>query len=172
MILSGTEEQNTFGYNQITMELQSELKLHGKFKLTLRDLEGNIVKIQEVDNLVTTVGKEVFARLLEGDTTYSGLINYLAVGTGLSSPSIGDTTLQTEIERTTAQTGFPTRASTQVTWEFFFNSTEAIGTLKEVGAFIDGTAAADSGQLFDRSEIDIEKTSLNSLTVQLVVTVI
>jgi hypothetical protein len=153
-------------------KVQSNLKLKGKFICTLRDLEGNIVKEQVIENLVVTVGKEVFARLLAGDTTYSGLINYLAVGTGLSSPNISDTTLETEIGRTTAQSPTPTRSGTEVTYEFFFSASEAIGTLKEVGAFIDGTATADTGQLFDRAQIDIEKTSLNSLTIQLVVEVV
>lgn len=154
------------------MKLKSDLKLHGKFILTLRDLDGNIVKQQEIDNLVTTSGKEVFARLLANDNTYSGYINYVAVGTGLSSPNISDTTLEAEIERTLPQAPTPTRVGTQVTWEFFFSAAEAVGTLKEVGAFIDGNAAADSGQLFDRAEIDIEKTPLNSLTINLVVTVL
>lgn len=153
-------------------KLQSQFKLKGTFKLTLRDLEGNIIKEQTVSNLVTTAGKEVFARLLAGDTTYSGEINYLAVGTGLSSPSISDTTLETEIERTTAQAPTPTRTGASVEYEFLFGASEAIGTLKEVGAFIDGTATVDTGQLFDRAEIDIEKTSLNSLTIQLVVEVV
>lgn len=165
-------ELNIFGFNLFKMKFQSSLKLHGKFILTLRDLEGNIVKVQEVDNLVTTAGKEVFARLLANDNTYSGYINYLAVGTGLSSPNISDTTLETEIERTLPQAPTPTRSGTQVTWEFFFNAAEAIGTLKEVGAFIDGSATVDTGQLFDRAQIDIEKTPLNSLTIQLVVTVV
>lgn len=154
------------------MKLKSDLKLHGRFILTLRDLKGNIIKVQEIDNLVVTSGKEVFARLLANDNTYSGYINYLAVGTGLSSPNISDTTLETEIERTLPQAPTPTRTGAQVEWEFFFAANEAIGTLKEVGAFIDGLAGADTGQLFDRAEIDIEKTPLNSLTVQLVVTVV
>jgi len=166
------EAQLIFGFNPYQMKLKSQLQLKGKFKLTLRDLDGNIVKVQEIDNLVTTVGKEVFSRLLAGDTTYSGLINYLAVGTGLSSPAITDTTLETEIGRTTAQAPTPTRTGTSVTWEFYFSPTEAIGTLKEIGAFIDGTGTADSGQLFDRAQIDIVKTSLNSLTAQLVVAVV
>ena len=152
--------------------LGSKFKLKGTFKCILRDLEGNIIKEQTVSNLVVTVGKEVFARLLAGDTTYSGEINYLAVGTGLSSPNISDTTLETEIDRVGPQAPTPTRSSTEVTYEFFFSASEAIGTLKEVGAFIDGTATVDTGQLFDRAQIDIEKTSLNSLTIQLVVEVV
>lgn len=166
------------------MQIKSSLKLKGSFKLILRDHSdccggemedchnGKIVKIQEVNNLVTTVGKEVFARLLANDQTYSGYINYLAVGTGLSSPSVSDTTLETEIGRTTPQSPTPTRTGTSVLWEFYFSPTEANGTLKEVGAFIDGTATIDTGQLFDRAQIDIEKTSLNSLTIQLVVEVV
>lgn len=154
------------------MQKKSQLKLKGKFVLTLKDLDDNIMKVQKVDNLVVTVGKEVVARLLANDQTYSGYINYVAVGTGLSSPNISDTTLETEIARTLPQAPTPTRVGAEVTWEFFFAAAEAVGTLKEVGAFIDGNATLNTGQLFDRAQIDIEKTPLNSLTIQLVVTVV
>lgn len=150
----------------------AKLRIKGKFILTLKDLNGNIIQRQEVDNLVTNVGKYVYARLLAGDTTYSGAINWLGVGTGLSTPSVTDTLLETEIARTQAQAPTPTRVNNEVTYEYFFSASEAIGTLREVGAFIDGTASLDTGQLFDRSQINIEKTSLNSLTIQLVVSVL
>jgi len=153
-------------------KLKETIKLNGRFILTLKDLNGKILKVQKVDNLVTNIGKEVFARLIAGDTTYSGEITHLAVGTGLSSPSILDTTLETEIARTTPLAPTPTRAGAEVTFDFYFAPAEAIGTLREIGAFIDGTNTIDTGQLFDRAEIDIEKTSLNSLTIQLIVEVL
>lgn len=153
-----------------TENLKSGLTLKGKFILTLRDLDGNIIKRQEIDNLVVNTGKYVYARLIDGDTTYSGAINYIAVGTGTNSPAITDTTLQTELARTNNILS-QTRVNNVVTFEFYFGPTEAIGILKEVGAFIDGTAVVDSGQLFDRQNIDITKTAMNSLTIDLVVTV-
>jgi len=55
------------------MQVKDTFGLQGKFILTLKDLDGNIVEVQESKNLVVTVGKEVYARLLMNDQTYSGL---------------------------------------------------------------------------------------------------
>lgn len=151
------------------MKINESLKLKGKFIFTLKDLAGNIVETKEYDNLVVNVTKNLFAGRINGETTYTGAINWLALGTGSNTPAATDTQLQTEVGRKAPLT--QSRSSNQVTFEFYFAPTEAIGTLKEVGAFIDGTATPNSGQLFDRAAIDITKTSLNSLTVTLLVTV-
>jgi len=152
------------------LKIKDGLKFKGKFVLTLRDLDGNVVEKQIVDNLVVNVGKYVFARQINGEFTYTGAINYLAVGTGTASPAATDTKLVTEVGRVIPLS--QSRTNAVITFEFYFSPTEAIGNLKEVGAFIDGTAVIDTGQLFDRANIDVTKTSLNSLTVELVVTVV
>ena len=150
--------------------LRTGISPHGRFTFTLRDLAGNIVGQKVYDNIVVNVAKNLFAGRINGEVVYTGAINYLALGTGSNTPASTDTTLQTEIARKAPQAG-QTRTNNQVSFEFYFAPTEAIGNLKEVGAFIDGTASADTGALFDRAAIDVAKTSLNSLTVTLLVTV-
>jgi len=152
------------------MKTNETLKFHGKFICTLKDLEGNDLEVHESDNLVVTIGKEVYARILMGDFTYSGYINYVAVGTDAASPALNDTQLGAEIDRSELEDS--NRVSTQTTLEFVFSATQAIGNLKEIGAFIDATDISNSGIMFDRANIDIVKTELNSLVVQLVVTVV
>lgn len=164
--------------------IQNSLKLKGEFFVKLFDAsivktysdicEKGLIKEYYSHNLVVNVGKNVFSDILaNGDlSTNTGQITYLAVGTGLSSPATTDTQLETEIDRTVPEAPTPTVVNNVVTFDFFFAAPDAIGTLKEVGAFIDGTGVANSGVLFDRAQIDIEKTPLTSLLVQLVVTVV
>ena len=154
------------------MKINSTIEVKGHFKSILKDLEGNIVQVKEVDNLVVNVAKNGFAKLIAGESGFTGEINYLAVGTGANSPAATDTKLQTELARTTIVGGTLTRLNNVVSMEFYFSPTEANGNIKEVGAYIDGTAAADSGTLFDRALLDITKTLSNSLTLVFSATVI
>jgi len=151
-------------------KINESFKLKGKFTIHLKDLQGNILEEHIVENLVVNLGKEVFARLIAGDTTFSGGVNYLAAGTDASSPAVTDALLGNEIDR--SEVDSIVRTGNQASLDFIFSATQAIGDLKELGAFIDGTLVADTGQLFDRVNIDITKTGLNSLTVNLVVTVL
>ena len=143
--------------------------VRGNFKFTLLDLEGKVVQVKEYKNVVCTALLNMVAARLNAETTYTGIINYLALGTGTNTPAAADTKLQTEIARTTVYDR--SRANNVTTLEFYFAPADAIGNLKEVGAFIDGTASADSGQIFDRAAIDVTKTTLNSLIVTLTITV-
>ena len=98
-------------------------------------------------NIVVNAGRTVLARLLTGDTTYSGEINYGALGTGASpSPDNADTKLDNEVFR---------KIPASVAYDgniayidFFYSASDTNGTYTEFGNFIDGTATADTGQLF------------------------
>lgn len=153
------------------IEAKENYGIDGKVICTLRDLEGNVVWEKEYHNIVTSAAKAGFAQLINAETspTFTGIVNYGAVGTGTSTPATSDTQLQTEVGRKTVNGR--SRAANVTTLEFYFDPTEANGNLKEFGAFIDGTASANTGTLFDRVSIDVVKTSLNSLTISLVITV-
>lgn len=100
-------------------------------------------------NLITTTGRNVLARLLTGDTTYSGQINYGALGTQVSpSPANGDTQLGTEVFRKLVSSH---SASNNVAFvDFFYTASDTNGTYTEFGNFIDGTGSANTGRLFSR----------------------
>lgn len=142
----------------------------GKVVTKLFDLQGNLIEKKTQYNVVVTSSKNGFAGILNSESTFTGNINYGAVGTGADSAVAADTLLQTELDRVipTSQS----RAGNVTTLLFAFAPTDANGSLKEFGAFIDGTAAADSGTLFNRVNIDVVKTTLNTLTIELIITVL
>jgi len=140
-----------------------KLEPYGIFKAVLLDLDGKILEVQEVHNLVTQVGKNGWAKIANSESGFTGVVNYVALGTGANAPALGDTTLQTEVARTTQVSGSNARLASVVTQEFYFSPAVANVNIKEVGAFVDGTASADTGTLFDRALLDITKTSSNSL---------
>lgn len=146
------------------------ITLKGRFDIKLRDAKTGEVKKHIIkENLVCNEGLNAIASVLNGEGTYTGVINYLAVGTGTSTPLITDSQLQTETARTLKADS--TRTNNEVVYDFSFGTTQANGSLKEAGAFIDGTASANSGQLFDHVNIDVTKTSNDVLTITLTVTV-
>lgn len=99
-------------------------------------------------NLVVLSGREVFARLLVADTTYTGAINYGALGSGNTAVASSDTVLDTEVKR--KQVASSSRTNEQVNIDFYYSKSDTNGTYEEFGTFIDGTASADTGQLFNR----------------------
>lgn len=98
-------------------------------------------------NIVVQTGRYAIARILIGDTTYSGAINYGALGTDNTAVAATDTTLGTEVKRKL----FARRSRTnhQASFDFYYSKNDTDGTYEEFGVFIDGTATADSGQLFN-----------------------
>lgn len=99
-------------------------------------------------NLVVLTGRSVFARILSGDTTYTGAINYGALGTGTAAVASGNTQLATEVARKLYATR--TRTNAQVNMDFYYSKADTNGTYQEFGTFIDGTSTLNSGQLFNR----------------------
>jgi len=99
-------------------------------------------------NQVHLSGRSIFARLLVDDTTYTGEINYGALGTSTAVIADSDTTLTTEV----ARKGIATRSRTDdsVSIDFYYSKGDTNGTYEEFGCFVDGTATADTGQMFNR----------------------
>mgnify|MGYP003527535062 CR=1 len=145
--------------------------LHGKMIIEKRSvLTGEITETIVIDNLVCNTGKNTIAARLNGETVLTnGILNYMAVGTGTNIPAVSDTTLQTEIARTTVSSN--SRSLNIATITFFFGSASGNGTLREAGAFFDGTPTLNSGALFDRVNINVTKTTADTLTITLIVTV-
>lgn len=101
-------------------------------------------------------------------TPSSLLINKLAIGTGVTTPTQNDTTLETE----TYRNDVASLANSQNIGYIggFFSATETSGTFREVGAFINGTASANTGTLVNRAAINITKTTLQTLTIDITLT--
>ena len=126
------------------------------------------VEQQTIKNITTTAGRSVVAQRLSGTTTYTGIVNYCALGTSATSPTVGDTKLGTETYRKALSSC--TFSSNIAYLEEFFTSTEVTGTFQEYGFFIDGTGTVDSGQLWNRFTAAQAKTNVQSLNVQSIIT--
>lgn len=134
----------------------------------MRDLF--LVREYKVTNLIATEGRAVIAQRLANDTTYTGIINYGALGSSATAPTNGDTQLTTEVFRKVVASTSDT--TNQAFIDFFYSKTDTDGTYEEFGTFIDGTGSADTGQLFTHALTGgWVKSASESLTVSVTYTV-
>lgn len=115
--------------------------------LSLLEAEGIIERHKADHNIVVTMGRNVLARLLVGDVTYSGQINYGVLGTASTAVSNSDTQLGTEVYRKLFAS-HTTDGNNVAYVDFFYAATDTNGTYNEFGNVIDGTASANTGRLF------------------------
>lgn len=102
---------------------------------------------QYAQNIIPTVGRNVLARLVAGDVTYSGEIDYGALGDDNTAFTNGSTTLNNELYRSQADSQAFDDNVAYIDW-FIASGDVADQTFEEFGAFIDGTGSADTGQAF------------------------
>lgn len=172
-------------HSKLLIQRHSEIKPYAIFRVVMYDVsdlpEGSFdahnppkkapVYDHTEHNQISQLALNGFAGILNGESGFTGQINYLALGDGANAPNIANTQLQSEIGRTTVVLGSNVRTNNSLILQFYFGPTEANGNIKEVGAFIDGTATVNSGTLFDRALFDLTKTSLNSVYIYMTTTV-
>ena len=78
-------------------------------------------------------------------------INYLAIGTGSTTPANTDTQLTTEVARSTVVDAQDIGFDELQLQAFLTDSNLANGTYYEAGAFIGGTSSLNSGIMFDHA---------------------
>lgn len=150
--------------------IKENLGLTGKLKITKKDLEGNIISVNNYDNVVCTVAKTMIANNLTDTSPDNTMrINYGALGTNTTTPVAGDTQLGTESYRNMVASQTNSANIAYVT--LFFSATECNGTYKEAGLFSNGTASANSGVLFSHVAIDETKTNVQTLTIEWTITI-
>ena len=152
------------------MELD-KIKIEGVVKITMADVITGEVEITKYKNIIPLVARAVIARrLLSSSGGNDGLITYGAIGTGTTAAASGDTKLQIEIARKVLASSSVT--SNVLTVRVFFTTSEANGDLREYGLFgEDATAAADSGTLFERVNINRTKTNTKTLLIESRITI-
>lgn len=135
----------------------------------LEQLHKRFLKRQMVvENLTTTAGRSVLMQRLAGITTYTGIVNYGALGTTNTAANVADVKLGTEVYRKGLSSG---TYSTNIAYlENFYTATEVTGTFEEYGFFIDGTGTVDSGQLWNRWVATNAKTNVETMNVQSTIT--
>ena len=94
------------------MDIKAEVKLKGRYKLSACKLEGGGVREFFVDNLITDRGLNMVGHGLN-------FLAYCQVGTGLSEPYVGDTTL-TSFHKSTSTTQVQETTVVSCTYPFIF----------------------------------------------------
>lgn len=143
----------------------------GKVHVSIRNVITGEVTEGMFNNMFVTAGKNSLADALRGTTTNNkGIITYCAVGTNTTAPALGNTTLGTELARKLISVR--SVSGNVATFQTFFTTSEAVGTLKEAGLFGDDASdTANSGTLFCRVAIDRIKSSNDTLTLSWAVTI-
>ena len=104
-----------------------------------------IIQISEVKNIIPTSGRSILARIIAGDTTYTGEVDYGALGDGSPSFNNASTVLDNEVYRSPADSQAFDDNIAYIDW-FIAAGDVADQTFTEFGAFIDGTGTVDTGQ--------------------------
>ena len=141
------------------------MKITGKIKITVRDVKtGKILQIVERSNIIVSGGKNLIASLVNGES--ANIPNYCAVGSGTTTPSVSDTTLEGEIGRLAVTQR--SRANNVITYSTFFGSGDCNGTWNKVGLF----NAQSGGTLFSEAIISpsIAKDTTKTVTIDYSVT--
>ncbi len=144
-------------------------RLWCEYRLLIEQLHRFKTQESIVENITTTVGRSVLAQRLGNDTTYTGIVNYTALGDDNTAEVVGDATLGNETSRKALSSG--TDAANIAYIETFFTAAEAVDTHEEYGMYIDGGAGADTGQLFNRFTETKVKSGVETMNVQSIITI-
>ena len=126
--------------------LWNKISFEDKYQKLIEQLKPFMTREMVVENIIPTVGRATFAQRLIGTYTYTGTINYGALGSSSTSPTNSDVKLGTEVFRKVVASS---NVSSNVAFiDFYFAKADTNGTYNEWGTFIDGTESANSGQMF------------------------
>lgn len=160
-------ERQYYKIRMAAKEIKNEFKRAAFIAHAMKEIDTICMRAQVsnvlYENVTCTGGRTEIAKTLANVATTATYIEYCAVGTGSTAPAITDTVLDTELYRKIF--ALTNQSGKTITFRTFFTTSEANGTLSEIGHFMDdATAAADSGTLFNHATISETKTSSTTLT--------
>lgn len=109
----------------------------------IKTSSGEILNKKIIKNTITNIALNEMNKIFSGNAVDMEM-KELAIGTGSTTPSTSNTTLETEVYRTT-KTDQNTTDTGQTTTEFVLNGSEYAGDIKEIGLFGSSTADPWSG---------------------------
>jgi len=135
-------------------------------RITVRDLGGNILDVQEIRNLIMHVGSDMLRDILMASIA-SGQIKYVGIGTGDTAPNKAQTQLVSEQFRKILTGQVAVTTGTLKTTHYIAPS-EAVVNIKEIGWFagVGATATPNSGVMVSRILYTRNKTNLESITIE------
>lgn len=148
--------------------VEANWKKTTNIKITAFDLDGNVKDVQEIKNLITTVGLNMIRDALHsvGDVADCE-IKYVEVGTGNTPPALADVALDTYLFRKImTTTSKPADGQTKCT--VYITPAEAVDALEEIGwwAGTDAAAGEATGIMISRALYSRNKIALESLQIE------
>jgi hypothetical protein len=117
--------------------MSDSLKITGTVTLKLFDKDGNLKQEGVVNNLVTTAGKNLIARKVISD---SEVISSIGIGSGVTTPTVTDTALTTELANIELLYQMVDAVETNsIVFVTTFEENVGTGTINEVGLFSDSS---------------------------------
>ncbi len=145
-------------------QTQDTLNMKGELTVTLFDEQGNVKDQRAIKNLVVSAGKTFIASRMVG--TAKAIMSHMAIGTGTTTPAVGQTTLTTEAGRVTLASS--SYSSNAVTYTATFPAGTGTGAITEAGVL----NAATGGDLLCRTTFPVvNKAAGDSIAVTWTVTV-
>lgn len=126
------------------LTIRSKVTAKGRYELRLIGPDGQVKEILCGSNLIVTTGKNGIADLCLASPTIPKP-SHMAIGTGVTGPAAGDTTLGTE--NCTRVASAPTRGTNVLTFVATFAAANGTGAVTEAGIF---TQASVGGTLYSR----------------------
>lgn len=144
---------------------ENNIKLRGEVEFIHRDKEGKIIERTKIENLIVNKGKEIVAKLINGVAT--NFFDYIQIGTGMTGPAPGNTTLETYYAEGAATCAY--EADYKARFSYTFNFAESV-TITESGVF-DGARVGSPNMLARQTFSGKGMSSGESLEVVWTVTV-
>jgi len=146
--------------------MKDGIKLSGTLSLVLTNSVGNVVNKITTHNLVVTAGKEWVADLMQAGAGTP--MSHMAIGSGTTDPTTGDTTLDIEEARVALTVAGGTRTGASIEYVGTYPAGTGTATLTEAGLF----NANSGGTMLSRTEFaPIAKGASDTLTITWTVSV-
>ncbi len=145
------------------MDVCEPLRWRGLVRVTVAGPSG--VEVDEFANLITNAGRNLLSSALRGgDAT----IRYVAVGAGVTTPTVGQIRLVDERLRKPVTRAVPGVVGEAITTLYLAPGDANTFTIREIGWFAgpSATATRDSGVLVARVLYTRTKNSLESIQVE------
>jgi hypothetical protein len=140
---------------------QSNAGVIGHYTITKRNKKGEITDRRVIKNLVVDGGLQALAQAIGNGGTVEPL-SHIAVGSGTSAVTGGDTDLETEIIK--KPKSLQSIAGSTVYISITLDYTEANGTINEIGVFVD-TDTLFSRVSTEHANLPMTKNSTETLTI-------
>jgi hypothetical protein len=147
------------------MILEQDITPSGLVTIVHANASGEILSKQTVKNLVVTSGKQFIAAKMIATTNSPVSMTHMAIGTGSTSPTAGDSQLGSEGARVTLT---PSTSTNTVTFTATFPANSGTGAVTEAGVF----NASSGGTMLCRTVFpQVNKQAGDTIAITWVVTV-